>query len=127
MLRGRYSIIFAIVQQDPWREYWNALNLELHTLATLGLELTSSDRVVWQACQEREFVLVTGNRNDEGPDSLEATVRDLNRPECLPVFTIANVKRAARSHLYAEQIALKFLDYLRNIEQVRGTGRLYLP
>jgi len=30
-----------------------------------------------------EFVF---NRNDDGPDSLEAVIRDENQPDCLPVI-----------------------------------------
>ena len=56
----------------------------------LGLPYNTSDRDLWQLCQQREIVLLTANRNDEGPNSLEATIRTLNAPSSLPVLTIAD-------------------------------------
>jgi hypothetical protein len=70
---------------------------------------------------------VTANRNADGPDSLEATLRTQNTATSLPVFTIADAKRVLRSREYAERVALRLLDYLLDIDRVRGAGRLYLP
>jgi hypothetical protein len=93
----------------------------------LGLARDVSDSLLWNLCQEREIVLVTANRNDDGPDSLEATVRAHNGPASLPVFTIADADRVLREQTYATRVAEKPLDYLFIIDQVRGTGRLYVP
>lgn len=73
------------------------------------------------------MVLITGNRNDDGPDSLEATLRRANSPACLPVFTLANPKRIYKDREYAFQVAVKFLEYFLDIENYRGVGRLYVP
>jgi len=71
--------------------------------------------------------LITGNRNDDGPDSLEATIRNENQPESLPVITIGDADRVLRDRLSAENVAGRLLDYLMRIDEVRGVGRLYVP
>ena len=43
--------------------------------------------------------MITGNRNDDGPDSLEATTRNENQPESLPVITIGDADRVLRDRL----------------------------
>jgi hypothetical protein len=72
-------------------------------------------------------VLLTSNRNADGPDSLEATIRAENQPDSLPVITISNHERVLQDRQYAERVAESLLDYLERIDEVRGTGRLYVP
>jgi hypothetical protein len=43
------------------------------------------------------------------------------------VLTLANSERVLIDRDYAETVVIKLLDYLADIEAVRGTGRLYLP
>lgn len=78
-------------------------------------------------CQQREIVLLTANRNDEGPESLEATIRALNHPRSLPVFTIADPELVLVSRDYAERVAIQVLEYLLELDNFRGVGRLYVP
>ncbi len=73
------------------------------------------------------MILVTGNRNRDGPDSLEATIQTLNRSECLPVFTIGDMDEFRYSRRYAERVTEKLIDYLLELDNCRGAGRLYLP
>jgi hypothetical protein len=70
---------------------------------------------------------MTDNRNDDGPDSLEATIRNENQAGSLPVVTIADTDRILRDRLYAERVAECLLDYLMRIDELQGTGRLYVP
>ena len=93
----------------------------------MGLAPTTPDDVLWRECQQREVVLVTANRYDDGPDSLESAIRNGNMPSCLPVFTIGDAKRFQLDREYAERAALKLLEYLSSIDRVRGAGRLYIP
>ena len=86
-----------------------------------------SDRDLWQLCQQREIVLLTANRNDEGPDSLEATIRTLNVPSSLPVLTIADPELVLASRDYAERVAVQVLEYLLELDHFRGVGRLFVP
>src|SRR5262249_10326723 len=101
---------------EPWRNF-----------RTLGLAVTVADAILWHTCQGLQIALVTANRNATGPDSLEATIRAHNKADSLPVFTLADAQRVLHSRDYAERAAAKLLDYLLNIDLVRGTGRLYLP
>jgi hypothetical protein len=82
---------------------------------------------VWEACQREQVILLTANRNDAGPDSLEATLQQYNTPTSLPVFTLANEQRVLRDRLYAAAVADRLLEFLFDIDRYRGTGRLYVP
>jgi hypothetical protein len=93
----------------------------------LGLQPDASDRELWEVCQREHVVLLTANRNDEGPDSLAATIQQYNTPHSLPVFTFANDQRVLRDRPYAEVVADRLLEFLFDIDSYRGTGRLYLP
>jgi hypothetical protein len=78
-------------------------------------------------CQQRQVILITANRNEDGPDSLETTIRDSSTSVSLPVFTLANVDRIRLSSAYAEQVAEQLIDRMMNLESVRGAGRIWLP
>jgi hypothetical protein len=106
---------------------WMALNLRILGFADLGLTREAPDSVIWQVCQDREFVLITGNRNQRGADSLEATLRARNAANHLPVLTLSDRDQILRNSEYADRVVLRMLDYLIDIENLRGTGRLWLP
>ena len=72
-------------------------------------------------------MLLTENRNAEGPESLEETIRTLNTPNSLPVLTMTNPRRFARDKSYADRVTDRVLDYLLDLDNLRGTGRLYVP
>ena len=82
---------------------------------------------MWEVCQREQVVLLTANRNDAGPESLEATMQQHNTPESLSVFTLANDQRMLRDRPYAEAVADRLIEFLFDIDSYRGTGRLYLP
>jgi hypothetical protein len=50
-----------------------------------------------------------------------------NTPTSLPVLTIGVPPRVLSSRAYAERVATRLLEVLLDVEQYRGTGRLYLP
>jgi hypothetical protein len=45
----------------------------------------------------------------------------------LPVLTISDAGRVIHSREYANRVVETLLQYLMDIENVRGTGRLWLP
>jgi hypothetical protein len=104
--------ILAIWSSPGWRDIWSALGLSVVSFPALGLPFNSPDAVVWRTCQKEELVLITGNRNKRGPDSLEAVIQSENAPTSLPVITIADQDRVLRDRLYAEKVAESLLDYL---------------
>jgi hypothetical protein len=124
---GQVDYLVALMQAEPWREFWDDLALALFHFEDFGLSATATDQEIWELCQAEEVVLVTGNRTLSGPDSLEATIRDRNTADCLPVFTIADVQRVNASKSYAEEVVEALIDYLQRINTIRGAGRLYLP
>ena len=125
--KGQVDLLIALAQGEAWKEFWDHLQLRYVQFSDVGLTAGSPDDVVWQTCQNHELVLVTDNRNLDGPDSLEATIRARNGPNCLPVFTIGNAQRLGQSHPYAVQIVERLLAALLEIDTLRGTGRMYLP
>jgi hypothetical protein len=125
--QGQVEILRLIFESEGWRDFWQPLGLRVRTFADEGLAPSASDAVVWRLCQQQGLVLITGNRNAEGPDSLEETIRRENQPDSLPVFTLADIEAIRHSRAYAERVVERALDYLMEIDRVRGAGRLYLP
>jgi len=71
--------------------------------------------------------LFTGNRNDEGPDSLEATLRAHNQITSLPVITLGDAMRYNYHRAHAEAAAEGLMEILLDLDSRRGAGRLYVP
>jgi hypothetical protein len=126
-LEGHVRRMVARMQQPPWQEFWDGLGIGAFSLADLGLASNTSDADVWRVCQSRGLVLITGNRNNDGPDSLDATIRSEGTPDSLPVMTVAEPLTLRDSREYAERVIERLLEYLTSIETVLGVGRLYLP
>lgn len=126
-IEGQVARLAALMQGNYWREFWDYLDLHLQRFSDVGLTATDTDAVVWAACQQHQLYLITNNRNDDGPDSLEATIRAQNTTQCLPVFTLSAGERVMSSKDYAERVVESLFDQLMRIETLRGTGRLYLP
>ena len=124
---GQRIALFSIWTSDTWRDLWNDLGLVVESFPTLGLSDDAPDSLVWRTCQREELVLITGNRNKKGPDSLEATIQGENRPDSLPVITIGDADRVLRDRLYAEKVAERSLEKLIAIDDFRGAGRVYVP
>jgi len=126
-IEGQFAQILRFFLSPTWEELWDDMGLSVVTFASLGLSVNSSDVLVWHTCQEKQVILVTGNRNHESPDSLESAIRRYNRADSLPVFTIGNLRAFSLKRSYAERAAEKLLEYLSEIDRFRGTGRLYIP
>ena len=124
---GHLALLLRLFQQHWRQEVWEFLGLAQVSFADLGLPPDASDRAVWEACQREHVVLLTANRNDEGPESLASTIQPQNTPQSLPVFTLANDQRVLRDRQYAETVANRLLEAVFDIDSYRGTGRLYLP
>jgi hypothetical protein len=124
---GHLRYLLQLLRDETRREFWDYLALATPTFADLGLQAASSDREVWLCCQREQLVLLTINRNDDGPDSLEATIRSLWTAESLPVLTLSDPERLLHDRAYAERAADKLLQYLFDIEKHLGTGRGFIP
>jgi predicted nuclease of predicted toxin-antitoxin system len=124
---GHFRRLLEICQSAEWADFWQALGCEICTFADVGLSPNAKDAEVWRVCQARDVVLITGNRNAEGSDSLETTIRSRNSPQCLPVLTLADPDRVLQDRRYAEAAVERLMEILLGIESLRGAGRLYLP
>ncbi|MBI2804017.1 MAG: ACP S-malonyltransferase [Planctomycetes bacterium] len=126
-VKGQVAILAKLLEAEPWREFWLSLNLPLWTFADVPLAVDASDAAVWHACQREQVILITGNRNKKGLDSLEATIQKHNTAPSLPVMTIADPDEVIFNRPYAHKVVEALLQYLLEIDKVRGTGRLWLP
>jgi hypothetical protein len=126
-VQGQFDAIVRFLQSETWQRFWQDAAVTVLTLPGVGLDRDTSDNVVWQTCQGQQVVLVTGNRNKEGPESLEQTIRTLNQADSLPVITISDPIRFMHDRAYAERAAIKLLEYLLEIDKHRGAGRIWVP
>jgi hypothetical protein len=124
---GHVEDLVQVMRSPRWADFWVSLGLALVYFRDVGIAATSTDREVWRICQAEQLLLITNNRNQEDPDSLEATLRDLNAPDSLPVFTISDIQTFRTNRAYAERVVESLYDYIIDIEDLRGTGRIYLP
>jgi hypothetical protein len=124
---GHVARVLALMQTDYWRDMWDYLDIRLLRFRDVGLSASDTDSVAWHHCQQQQLYLLTNNRNDDGPDSLEARIRACNTPVSLPVFTFADADRILQNKEYAERVVEGLFDYLLRINSLNGTGRLFLP
>lgn len=71
--------------------------------------------------------MLTGNRNEEDEESLEAVIQESVGQPNYPVLTIGAPDRVMTDGEYAEEAAARVLEYLIDLDKVRGAGRLYVP
>lgn len=127
-IQRQVLLVRAMLEGGEWSEIWRDLKLSVLTFGDVGLPGNASDATIWQLCQQRELVLVTGNRNKAGDDSLEATIRTHNTATALPVFTLGDPERVRQSRDYAHRVVQRALELLLDMEErYRGTVRLYIP
>lgn len=122
-IEGQSEILWGTMAAEGWGEFFF---LKLLTFADAGLSYESNDREVWRFAQANQIILLTDNRNMEGDDSLEQTIRDENAPSSLPVLTIGNVGRMDEK-IYRIRCATRITEILIDIENYLGTGRIYVP
>ena len=122
---GEYLARFIF--SPEWGEISSLLKVQLTTFEQESLARGTPDDVVWEFCQERRYYLITDNRNDDKPDSLEATIRTRGQADSYPVFTISDANRFRSERAYMESSVVKLLEYLVGADNLCGAGRLYLP
>jgi hypothetical protein len=126
-IRGQVEYLVRRMQADFWADFWRALGLVLYRFEDVGLSVSSTDLEVWSVCQAEQLILITDNRNLDSDDSLEATIRRNHTAGSLPVFTIADMNAFRTDSSYVERVIETLYNYLLTIDDVRGTGRLFLP
>lgn len=122
-VEGQAALLLSALVSEGWIE------LELFrvvTFADVGLPFASSDRVVWQFAQDQKMLLLTSNRNMDGENSLEQTIRNENQPTSLPIITISDVGRVIEK-TYREQCATRLAEIALYLDSFLGAGRIYIP
>lgn len=116
-------LLWATMGSEGWLKL---LDIPMLTFTDVGLSVDSSDRSIWRFAQSNGLILLTGNRNKDGVDSLEQTIRDENKSNSLPVITVGIVERL-EERVYREQCAERLVEIVLNIENYLGVGRIFIP
>ena len=83
---GQMQVLLRLLASAEWHALWTELAVRIESFASLGVPPNTPDADLWRLCQTQQIILITGNRNEEGPASLEATLQASNTPTSLPVF-----------------------------------------
>jgi hypothetical protein len=126
-IEGQMQVLLRLLASAEWRLLWTELAVRIESFASLGVSVDMSDAELWRLCQRRQIVLPTGNRNLNGPESLEAIIQTANTPASLPVLTLGEPQRIFSNSAYAHHVVERLMEYLVDLDNLRGTGRLYLP
>jgi hypothetical protein len=110
-----------------WNDISSSLGVSIVTFEQVGLAKGTPDEQIWQFCQDQQLYLLTDNRNDDKPGSLESMIQTRNLPTSLPVFTISDISRLRAEREYVEAIVASLLEYLMDPGNLLGVGRFYLP
>jgi hypothetical protein len=122
-IEGQAALLWSTFVADGWLEF---TPLQFVTFDQIRLAHASPDRIVWELAQKQRMILLTGNRNMDGKDSLEQTIQDANTPTSLPIITIANVSRMVET-AYRKRCAARLAEIGFSLEEYLGTGRLFIP
>ena len=122
-LKKQGILLWATLGSEGWLKL---LEIPMLTFEDVGLPIDSRDRDVWRFAQEKNLILLTGNRNKDDLDSLEQTIRNENTPASLPVVTVGITDRL-EERAYREQCAERLVEIVLNIENYLGVGRIYIP
>jgi hypothetical protein len=126
-VQGHFRVLSSIWTSPNWLELWEMLDCRVHTFRSLGIPMDTSDSDLWKLCQAHQFVLITGNRNAKGEQSLERVSQRSNQSDGLPVVTIADPDRVMIDHEYAVRVANQIMEVIYDLESLRGTRRLFVP
>lgn len=126
-VEGHLQVLLNIASSPEWSDIWSAVACEIESFERLGIPHETPDSELWELCQQHGIVLLTGNRNAEEEDSLETTIATRRTDQSLPVLTIADPDRVMRDREYAARVAERVIEFLVDLDFLRGTGRLYVP
>jgi hypothetical protein len=123
-LKGHALVFFGAIASQGWLDI---VSIQFVTFAQMELSISSDDRVVWRVAQENQMILLTANRSMKGKDSLEQVMREENTAISLPVITIANSDRLLNDSKYRERCVERLIEIVLNIDDYRGSMRIFIP
>ncbi len=122
-ISGHQALFTGTVYSTGWAEYHL---VHCITLIEAGLTNDALDRDIWRYCQSHSFLLLTANRNQDDPDSLEQTLRDENREDALPVVTLSDPQRLIEP-VYRERCIHPLIGIILDLNNYLGSARLFIP
>ena len=99
-IEGYAKLLWNTLASDRWIEL---CTIEMLMFIDVGLPINSTDRKVWRFAQEHKLILLTANRNMDGMDSLEQSIRQENISTSIPVITIGRVERLKEKSYECDQ------------------------
>ena len=111
-------------------EFFDEVGLSSFIFSDFDLSPDLDDRSIWRFCQDRGLLLLTDNRNHDGTDSLEETLRDSIRDDSLPVLSIGAKSRFETNGEYRLAVTKSLLEIAFRISfenRERGIPRLFFP
>lgn len=122
-IEGQAALLWSTFIDEGWPI---DLPMQMVRFIDIDLAITSTDRIVWRFVQAQQMFLLTGNRNMDGDDSLEQTIRDENHVGALPIFTVGRVDRMAERQ-YRIECVNRIIEVLLDLDNFRGVGRVFIP
>lgn len=122
-LIGEIDLLTGALLATGWL---TLVEIQLVTFAEVELPYDLDDHSLWRFVQMRGMILLTENRNMDGPDSLEETMRRECEPTFLPVVTISSRRRLGDVH-YRRHCAERLIEIVIDLERYRGVSRVYIP
>jgi len=122
-IEGQGMLLWSILRSEGWLELYP---IQMVMFVDVGLSADITDRELWRFAQSHGMILLTANRNMEGKNSLEQTMREENTPVSLPVLTISSDKRL-REKNYRNRCAERLLEIISESDNYLGIGRIFIP
>jgi hypothetical protein len=122
-IEGQASLLWGAVAATGWLEI---MPMRLVRFADIKLARNSSDCDVWRFAQAHRMLLLTNNRNMEGEDSLEQTLREEVTATSLPVITVSD-RDQMTERVYRENCAEKLIEIIVYLSDYIGVSRVYIP
>ena len=74
-IEGQVQLVLHLLMSPEWHALWTELAVRVESFASADLSINTPDAALWQFCQRQQIILITGNRNEDGPESLEAVLQ----------------------------------------------------
>lgn len=123
-LEGHALLLSGNIANLGWLDL---LEIRFITFEEIGLSVASDDRVVWRFAQTNNMILLTANRSMKGKNSLEKVMREENTSTSLPVVTIGNAGRVLSNSNYRNLCIDQLIKIIFDIDDYRGSRRLFIP
>lgn len=122
-IEGQALLLWGALSAGGWLDFFP---MQLVFFTDVGLPEDSTDREVWRFAQTNQMIILTDNRNMDGPDSLEQTMREENTLTSLPILTIGRTSRITQAE-YRERCAIRIMEIAMELDDNLGVGRLFIP